>query len=156
MYTTNNHFSTIAYQNIILYVRDKEQFDLYHNHGHYRAHDGRISTIHFSEDRLTKKQRLFSCGVDGDLIEYCLDYQRQNRFGIQTRFNLVEYPVYVHSLVDYVNERNEEYLVCSLSNGRLKFFDRTSKKCHHTVQAIPTSFEQACFSFVLSQCDLSA
>jgi WD40 repeat protein len=105
-------------------------------------HFGNITAILFTEDRDTKKQRLFSCGNDGDLIEYCIDYQRQYPFGIQFRINLVEYPSYISSIISYSIDGKTDYLLCSISNGRIKFFDIVSKKCRHTVQALHSPFQQ--------------
>jgi hypothetical protein len=123
---------------ITLYVQDEQKSHIYHNHGHCTAHFGHITAILFTEDRDRNKQRLFSCGSDGDLIEYCVDHQRQYPFGIQSRTNLVEYPSYISSIVSY----SIDYLLCSVNNGRMKFFDIVSKKCRHTVQAIHSSFQQ--------------
>ena len=89
-----------------------------------------------------KKQRLFSCGSDGDLIEYTIDSQRQYPFKIQFRINLVEYPSYISSIISHSIDGKSQYLVCSINNGRIKFFDITTKKCRHTVQALSSSFDQ--------------
>jgi hypothetical protein len=127
---------------ITLYVQDEQKPHLYHDHGHCQSHFGDITAILFTEDRSTKKQRLFSCGTDGDLIEYSIDYQRQYPFGIQSRINLVEYPSYICSIIAYSIDEKTDYLLCSINNGRMKFFDIVSKKCRHTVQALHSSFEQ--------------
>ena len=105
-------------------------------------HSSNITAILFTEERSTKKQRLFSCGNDGDLIEYCIDYQRQYPFGIQSRINLVEYPSYISSIVSYYIDTKAEYLLCSINTGRIKFFDIISKKCQNTVQTLHSSFQQ--------------
>ncbi len=133
---------------ITLYVQDEQKSHIYHNHGYCRSHFGNITAILFTEDRSTKKQRLFSCGNDGDLIEYCIDYQRQYPFGIQSRINLVEYPSYVCSIIAYSMDEKTDYLLCSISNGRMKFFDIVSKKCRHTIQALHSSFEEVNYSFL--------
>ncbi|CAF0838357.1 unnamed protein product [Rotaria sordida] len=128
--------------NITLYVQDEQKSHIYHNHGHCMNHFSNITAILFTEDRYTKKQRLFSCNSDGYLIEYCIDYQRQYPFIIQSQINLVEYPSYISSLVLYSIDAKTDYLICSINNGRIKFFDINSKKCRHTVQAIDSSFQQ--------------
>lgn len=125
-----------------LYAQDEHKSNIYHNHGHCVSHFGDITAILFTEDRSTKKQRLFSCGNDGDLIEYCIDYQRQYPFGIQSRINLVEYPSYISSIISYSIEEKIDCLMCSINNGRVKFFDIVTKKCRHTVQALHSSFQQ--------------
>ncbi|CAF2522424.1 unnamed protein product [Rotaria sp. Silwood2] len=127
---------------ITLYVQDEHKSHIYHNHGHCMNHLNNITAILFTEDRYTKKQRLFSCNSDGYLIEYCIDYQRQYPFIIQTQINLVEYPSYISSIVLYSIDTKTDYLVCSINNGRIKFFDINSKKCRHTVQALHSSFQQ--------------
>ena len=130
-------------QGIILYVRESERPSLYHYHGQcLETHLGGLTAILFTEERSTKKQRLFSCGRDGDLIEYCVDHQRQYPFRIQSRTNLAEYPNYIHSLAFYSMGKPTDYLICSMNNGRIKFFDLLSKKCQHTVQALHSVFQQ--------------
>jgi WD40 repeat protein len=111
-------------------------------------HLGNITAILFTEDRSTKKQRLFSCGDDGDLIEYCIDDKRQYPFGIQSRTNLVEHPSYILSIVFFSPDTKTDYLLCSINTGRIKFFDITSKKCRHTVQALHSSFQQVDYLFL--------
>ncbi len=75
-------------------------------------------------------------------------YQRQYPFGIQSRINLVEYPSYVCSIIAYSMDEKTDYLLCSISNGRMKFFDIVSKKCRHTIQALHSSFEEVNYSFL--------
>ena len=101
-----------------------------------------MTSILFTEDQDTKKQRLFSCNSDGYLIEYCIDYKRQYPFSIQFQISLVEYPSYITSMVSYSIDRKLNYLLCSTNNGRIKFFDIISKKCRHTVRALPSSYQQ--------------
>lgn len=124
--------------------------NLYHILGHIIGHIGRITAILFVQDRSNKNERLFSSGIDGDLIEYVLDDQTQNSFNIQKRNNLVEYPTFIHSLALFPidSESNHDHLICSLSNGRIKFFDLLSKQCQHTVQALYSPFEQVPTEFV--------
>lgn len=134
-------------QGIVLYVREVEKPSAYHYHGHcIDSHLGGITAILFTDDRSTKKQRLFSCGRDGDLIEYCIDHQRQYPFRIQSRANLAECPNYIQSLAFYSIEKNSDYLICSMNNRRIRFFDLLSKKCQHTVQALHSVFEHVCAS----------
>ncbi|CAF3415987.1 unnamed protein product [Rotaria socialis] len=127
---------------ITLHVQDEQKSHIYHNHGHCMNDFSSITAILFTEDRHTKKQRLFSCNSDGYLIEYCIDPLRQYPFIIQSQIDLVEYPSYVSSLVFYSIDKTTDYLLCSINNGRIKFFDINSKKCRHTVQAIDHSFPQ--------------
>ncbi|CAF4707320.1 unnamed protein product [Rotaria sp. Silwood1] len=127
---------------VTLYVQDEHKSHIYHNHGHCMDQLSTITAILFTEDRFTKKQRLFSCNDDGYLIEYCIDYQRQYPFIIQSQINLVEYPSYISSLVLYSIDTKTDYLICSINNGRIKFFDINLKKCRHTVQAIHSPFQQ--------------
>ncbi|CAF2093049.1 unnamed protein product [Rotaria magnacalcarata] len=127
---------------ITLHVQDEQKSHIYHNHGHCMNDFSSITAILFTEDRHTNKQRLFSCNSDGYLIEYCIDPLRQYPFIIQSQMNLVEYPSYVSSLVLYSIDKTTDYLLCSINNGRIKFFDINSKKCRHTVQAIDHSFPQ--------------
>ena len=125
-----------------MHIQDNEKSQIYHHHGHCTSHFGRITSILFTEDQSTKKQRLFSCGTDGDLIEYTIDSQRQYPFIVQTRINLVEYPSYVISMVSCSMDNKNQYLLCSINNGRMKFFDIITNKCRHTLQAFPSSYEQ--------------
>ena len=99
-----------------------------------------MTSILFHEDLKAEKQRLFSAGMDGDLIEYRIDVHREDSFSIQTRYNLVESPIYIRSLAIYSLRKHIDCLVCSMSNGRIKFFDLTTKKCQHTLQTLPSPF----------------
>jgi hypothetical protein len=142
-----NHLIVVS-KGITLYVQDEQKPHIYHNHGHCIDHVGNITAVLFTEDRYTNKQRLFSCDNHGNLMEYCIDYQRQYPFGIQSRTNLVEYPSYISSIVSYSSDTKTDYLLCSINNGRIKCFDMISNKCRHTLQAIPSSFHQVNNSFV--------
>ncbi|CAF1384387.1 unnamed protein product [Adineta steineri] len=127
---------------ITLYIQDKEKFHIYHNHGHYIDHSSHITAILFTEDRITKKQQLFSSDNHGNLIEYYIDYEREQPFGIQSCINLIEYPSYISSIVSYSIDGKTDYLLCTINNGRIKFFDTNVNKCRHTLQTIPSSFHQ--------------
>ncbi|CAF4254108.1 unnamed protein product, partial [Adineta steineri] len=105
---------------ITLYIQDKEKFHIYHNHGHYIDHSSHITAILFTEDRITKKQQLFSSDNHGSLIEYYIDYEREYPFGIQSCINLIEYPSYISSIVSYSIDGKTDYLLCSINNGRIK------------------------------------
>ncbi|CAF0918500.1 unnamed protein product [Didymodactylos carnosus] len=122
---------------VSLYIRDAKKSNIYHNYGRCVAHFNGVSAILFTEDKQTKRQCLFSCGGDGDLVEYTVDGERLFPFGVQSRSNLCDYPYYAHSVVQYSSDPKNHYLVCSISDARIKFIELATKRCRWTIQVFP-------------------